>query len=50
MAVLLSSEQIQALVASQLQELVAIRRHLHALAAQRAEGEAVQIARILFPH
>ncbi|MFM9041700.1 MAG: M20 family metallopeptidase, partial [Vulcanococcus sp.] len=30
MAVLLSSEQIQALVASQLQELVAIRRHLHA--------------------
>jgi len=27
---LLSSEQIQALVASQLQELVAIRRHLHA--------------------
>jgi len=30
MAVLLSSEQIQVLVASQLQELVAIRRHLHA--------------------
>ena len=30
MAVLLSSEQIQAVVASQLQELVAIRRHLHA--------------------